>query len=188
MCRLFSGCSACHWRTSRKKRATPVSFNKVFSSLHDGSIVWLLTKLFYCTCSLLQHLKRREKKIRDDIEATAGVQSTSAQQEKSKDSSVREGHVVDGKWVGSVQIDIDDVEYLLEIWRNRCAVTGDRLGTVLELARWDLTRPSTCNNLVLMGAGALHKFDAEGVSSVPESVQQKIEARLDSCRVDANAY
>lgn len=98
------------------------------------------------------------------------------------------GRLVNGQWIGPVQIDGDDVEYLLEVWRNRCAVTGDRLGTVLELVRWDLSRPSTCNNIVLMGASALQKYDKEGKTSIPKEVQDRIEARLRTCRPDANAY
>ncbi|KAI2489955.1 ThiF family [Fragilaria crotonensis] len=95
-----------------------------------------------------------------------------------------EGRIVNGIWVGPIQIDGDDVEYLLEVWRNRCGVTGDKLGTVLELVRWDLTKPSRCDNLVLMGCRALKKFDVDNQESVPENVRQKIEQRLRSCRID----
>lgn len=98
------------------------------------------------------------------------------------------GSIVNGQWIGPIQIDDDDVEYLLEVWRNRCAVTGDRLGTVLELVRWDMTRPSTCNNLVLMGASTLQKYDENGKTTIPKDIQQRIEARLQSCRADAYSY
>lgn len=97
--------------------------------------------------------------------------------------------MVNGQWIGPCQIDGDDVEYLLEVWRNRCAVTGDRLGTVLELVRWDMTRPSTCNNLVLMGASALQSYDKNGdKTAIPKEVQGRIEAHLQSCRADVNSY
>ena len=88
-------------------------------------------------------------------------------------------------WVGPLQIDSDDVEYLLEIWRNRCGVTGERLGTVLELVRWDLTKPANCHNLVIMCTKALQKFDKDGKASVPDVVQKTIESRLESCRIDS---
>jgi hypothetical protein len=35
------------------------------------------------------------------------------------------GKLVNGQWIGPIQIDGDDVEYLTDIWRNRYAVTGD---------------------------------------------------------------
>ena len=99
--------------------------------------------------------------------------------------------MINGTWVGPAQIDHDDVEYLLaEVWRNRCAVNGDRLGTVLELVRWDISKPSDSSNLVLMGQKALQKFDeayaqcGDGRESVPVDVRKKIEARLASTRVD----
>ena len=41
-------------------------------------------------------------------------------------------------WIGHAQIDqADDMEYMMEIWRYRCAITGARLGVVLHLVRWD---------------------------------------------------
>lgn len=129
---------------------------------------------------LLQHLKRREVKIRESIEAkTAGSEA------KNEDDDKLSGRILDGAWVGPVQVDGDDVEYMLEVWRNRCGVTGERLGTVLELARWDLSKPSVCQNLVLMGTKALLKFDEDGRDSVPLDVQRTIENRLQSCRIDA---
>ena len=99
--------------------------------------------------------------------------------------------MINNTWVGPAQIDHDDVEYLLaEVWRNRCAVNGDRLGTVLEFVRWDIGKPSDSSNLVLMGQRALQKFDeayaqcGDGRESVPVDVRKKIEARLASTRVD----
>lgn len=127
---------------------------------------------------IFQHVKRRELKIRESVE---GVVSANEPGDDEKDM---DGRVVNGIWVGSIQIDVDDVEYLLEVWRNRCGVTGDKLGTVLELVRWDLTKPSRCDNLVLMGSRALKKFDAGHQESVPADVRQRIEERLRSCRID----
>jgi hypothetical protein len=91
-------------------------------------------------------------------------------------------------WIGELQIDQnEDVEYLLEIWRNRCAVTGARLGTVLHLTRWNLSRPSTCDNLVLVSANVLPQIEAdpEGYKCRMDlAIRTSIEQRLASCRVD----
>ena len=123
-----------------------------------------------------QHLKRREQTIQESV--VEGIQI--GLQGNDND----EGKLVNGIWVGPLQVDSDDVEYLLEIWRNRCGVTGERLGTVLELVRWDLTKPANCHNLVIMCTKALQKFDKDGKASVPDVVQQIIESRLESCRID----
>ena len=141
---------------------------------------------------MYQHLKRREKLIRDGLEARLSAEELEKLVRVSNDGDDRRSACfIYGKWVGSIQVDGDDVEYLLaEIWRNRCAVTGDRLGTVLELVRWDITKPSDCTNLVLMGARALEKFDkaeGDGRNTVAPEVQRKIERRLATCRVDFNA-
>lgn len=95
------------------------------------------------------------------------------------------GGMIGGVWVGPLAIDIDDFDYLLDVWRNRCAVTGARLGTVLQLTRWDDQRPGTCDNLVLMSQHALLAFDKEGgKDKIPVHVRQKIEARLATCVLD----
>lgn len=108
-----------------------------------------------------QHLKRREEKI------TKG-----------------EILVPDGSYLtrGGVEIDIDDVEYIMGVWRNCCAVTGARLGTVLELVRWDLSLPTRPDNLVLMSSHAIEAYDKEGHASIPKDIQQRIEKRLAACR------
>jgi len=126
---------------------------------------------------LLAHLKRREVRIRESIELTTNAKPVDEEEK-------RKGRVLNDTWVGPVQIDSDDVEYLLEIWRNRCGVTGDRLDTVLELTRWDLSKPSTCENLVVMGSKALRKFDERGKDGMSINIQQTIEKRLQSCRVN----
>ena len=114
-------------------------------------------------------------------------------QNKSKEIG-RAQRVVNGSWVGPPQIDSDDVEYILsEVWRNRCCISGETLGTVLEIARWDIGKPTNCQNLVLMGVKAMNKFDeaamasGDGRNSVPENVRRKIEARLASCQIDSRA-
>jgi tRNA A37 threonylcarbamoyladenosine dehydratase len=130
---------------------------------------------------LHQHLKNRENKIRERVEADLPPPEGDDKEEQF------EGRIVNGTWVGPIQIDPDDVEYLLEVWRNRCAITGDKLGTVLELIRWDLSKPSVCRNLVIMGKKAKQRFDATGQASVQEDIREKIEARLRSCRIDSYA-
>jgi hypothetical protein len=124
----------------------------------------------------LQKFNRREKKITDAVASNKTCET------------MHGGKLVNGQWVGPSQIDGDDVEYLMEIWRNRCAVTGDRLGTVLELVRWDMTKPSTCDNIVLMGLSALQKYDSDGKTSFSTEIQSTINARLALCRADAYAY
>jgi tRNA threonylcarbamoyladenosine dehydratase len=135
---------------------------------------------------LLQLLHRREKAIVQRV-LVDYKQGTS----KETDSTLQyppddlHGQVVGTTWIGPVLIDMDDVEYLLEIWRNRCAVTGARLGTVLELVRWDESRPSTCDNLVLMSKHALARFDSpHGKENIPETVRASIEERLATCRMN----
>ena len=123
---------------------------------------------------IFQHFKNREKKLQADSEN-------------------KEGKIKD-KWYGPLEIDADDVDYIhSEVWRNRCCVTGESLGTVLELSRWDLSNPSNCKNIVLLGVKAMRKFDealketGDGRNSVPPGIRQIIEARLQSCRIDSRA-
>ena len=101
-----------------------------------------------------QHLKRREQAIQEAVAEGVQVGLEGPGEE--------EGRLINGIWVGPLQVDSDDVEYLLEIWRNRCGVSGERLGTVLELVRWDASKPANCLNLVLMGTKALQNFDKDG--------------------------
>jgi tRNA A37 threonylcarbamoyladenosine dehydratase len=89
---------------------------------------------------------------------------------------------VNASYTGKIEIGPDDTEYLLGVWRNRCGVTGARLGTLLQLVRWDLSKPATSDNLVIMCTHALKAYDEEGRSSVPEEVQIRIEARLAAAR------
>ena len=93
-------------------------------------------------------------------------------------------------WIGPIQIDQDDIEYLMEVWRNRCAVTDNKLGTVMHLVRWDLSKPSTCNNMVMVCNHALKQYDDESSGRIqkekmPEYVRRRIESRLASMSRDA---
>jgi hypothetical protein len=59
-------------------------------------------------------VKRRELKFRESVESVVSLN------EPGDDEKDMDGRVVNGIWVGSIQIDVDDVEYLPEVWRNRC--------------------------------------------------------------------
>lgn len=128
--------------------------------------------------SLYQHLKQREKNL----------------EEKLKPSLIEPdgNYATGGIYIGPVQIDPDDVEYLMaELWRNRCALSGERLGTSLELYRWDKTKPATPNNLVLMCLKSAQKFEADfeqlgdGRIGVDDDIRKKIDARLSMCVLGA---
>ena len=84
-------------------------------------------------------------------------------------------------YTGPVEIDGDDVEYLYGIWKNKCAITGAKIGAVLGLVRWDLSRPATSDNLVLVSRPAMKKLDEEGKASIDPSVRARIEHRLAAC-------
>lgn len=83
---------------------------------------------------------------------------------------------------GPLEICSEDVDYLLGMWRNRCGVTGSRLGTTLSFARWDLSKPATTDNLVLMSTHALKAYDEKGKDSIPAEIQRRIELRLSASR------
>lgn len=90
-------------------------------------------------------------------------------------------------WLGPLQVDQDDIDYLMQVWRNRCAVTQARLGTIFHLVRWDVSQPSDLHNLVLMSAGALQKYDNPldyhcSWETIPSDVRQTIELRLQAIR------
>ena len=119
---------------------------------------------------LLQRMKQRENDLRSKFENDVG------------------------KWVGEIQIDTDDVEYILqEVWRNRCCITGASLGTVLHIVRWDLSKPSNCQNIVVLGAKALVVYEkalketGDGRSGFPLDARSRIESRLSTCMVDSRA-
>ncbi|EED91436.1 hypothetical protein THAPSDRAFT_262699 [Thalassiosira pseudonana CCMP1335] len=121
---------------------------------------------------------QREKNLEDKLMPTL----------KNGDENI----TTNGVYIGPILIDPDDVEYLMvELWRNRCGVTGDRLGTSLELYRWDRTRPATPNNLVLMSMKAAQKFEkdfealGDGRKGLDVDVVKRVEARLSTCILDA---
>lgn len=137
---------------------------------------------------IYQHLKSREQKIADQVLDNAKLKKVCL------DSITPDrfgGMIVNGTYIcKSLQVDQEDVEYLLELWRNKCAVTGDRLGVVLELVRWDLTKPTICSNLVLVSSNAISNFDLLHVEAnkknMDPAVRHRIESRLESCRIDVN--
>lgn len=127
---------------------------------------------------LYQHLKSREKRFED------------AHKSKLKEGS--EHYTTDGFYVGAVQIDPDDVEYLMaELWKNKCGISGERLGTVLELHRWDKSLPAAPSNLVLMSIKTATKFEkdfealGDGRLGVDVEVRGRVEKRLGTCVLDA---
>jgi hypothetical protein len=78
---------------------------------------------------LYQHLKDRERRPEDQL----------------RHCNMNRMHV------GSIQIDPNNLEYLMPtLWKNQCALLGERLGTTLELYGWDRRRSATPNNLVLI--------------------------------------
>lgn len=84
-------------------------------------------------------------------------------------------------YTGPIEIDSDDVEYFYGIWRNRCAVTGAKIGAVLGLTRWDASKPATTDNIVLMSKPAMQRFDEKGKSSIDPTIRARIEDRLAAC-------
>ena len=110
---------------------------------------------------MLQHIKNREGEVKEQIE---------------------KGTAVEGA-VHGVEVDTDDVEYLMaELWRNRCLISGDRLGTSLELIKWDATKKATLSNLVLMSAKGMKEFAKVGKEGLKAEVVEQIERRLSLAR------
>jgi tRNA threonylcarbamoyladenosine dehydratase len=163
---------------------------------------------------LYQHFQNRERKLYDTAHSTAAVVQT-IQKVDEHDETLgeyvtfqRRGGGTDDDdetrttttttttmtwWVGTtVQINItDDMEYLLEIWRNRCAISAARIGTTLHLVRWDLQRPSTLDNIILLGdkGNILQQFDADRESfkaGMDQDLRRSIEQRLLLSRVHSH--
>jgi tRNA A37 threonylcarbamoyladenosine dehydratase len=136
---------------------------------------------------MFQHFKNRERNVKNEVEEKYD--------DKEEDGNiVKSSRLVNGFHIGQVEIDMDDVEYLLaEIWRNRCCVSGETLGTVLHLSRWDYSKPANCQNIVLLGVKAMNKFNeafaktGDGRESVPVAIRERVEARLATCKVDCRA-
>ncbi|KAL3823059.1 hypothetical protein ACHAXA_011111 [Cyclostephanos tholiformis] len=135
---------------------------------------------------LYQHLKVRERRLEDRLRPT----TTSS----SSDPAIDDGNrtTENGTYVGPIMIDPDDVEYLMvELWKNQCALSGERLGTALELYRWDMSKPATPNNLVLMSAKSAKKFEedyerlGDGRYGIDDAVRRRVEARLKMCVLGA---
>lgn len=105
------------------------------------------------------------------------------------DDDVNNAMTPDIVWIGPLQIDMDDVEYIMEVWKNRCSISAKRLGAVLELVRWDISKPASCNNIVLMSAPCKKEWDEHGRRPhyLPHDVRQRIENQLAKCLVDSKA-
>lgn len=143
---------------------------------------------------LYQHFQNRERKLHDTAHNATIVSKIERVDEQDEDlGEYVTFHSKNGNettwWVGTtLQVNItDDLEYLLETWRNRCAITRSRIGTTLHLVRWDLQRPSTIDNIVLIGGNILPKFDDDletFKAKMNEDVRRSIEQRLLRSRVD----
>lgn len=99
---------------------------------------------------------------------------------------VRPSTTLNEYWDAPPKIDVNDVECILfEVGRNRCCVSEETLAIVLKITRWDMTKPSNCLNLVIMGSKALKQFDVASTSTgdgrinVHPDARKRIEARLD---------
>ena len=130
---------------------------------------------------ILQKLKSRQQKV---------MQQHQNQVNDMEAAMAAGGCLVndDTLWIGPVWIDEDDVEYLLELWRNRCAVTQARLGVTLELVRWDAAQPCACHNLVLMSQKAAQEFQVTGKEGLDPAVRAAIQERLATSRLGASVY
>ncbi|CAM9790110.1 unnamed protein product [Heterosigma akashiwo] len=75
-------------------------------------------------------------------------------------------------------VDNGAIEYMIvQVWRQRCAVTGNRFGGPTRLpvlARWDAARPLAPDNLVLLMPDLADKLEKEGQGVFDESIRQKI--------------
>jgi tRNA A37 threonylcarbamoyladenosine dehydratase len=149
---------------------------------------------------LYQHLKSREKKLEDQFSHSSSSSSSVVVPTTTLEggSTTVNGGLNDNNtkysniYVGPIMIDPDDVEYIMsELWKNQCAISGDRLGTTLELHRWDRSRPAMPNNLVLLSAKTANKFEedfekfGDGRTGVDESIQRRVDARLRLCVLGA---
>ena len=132
----------------------------------------------------------------NDVKSTSNVKTSDMQNMKEEKPNYTNYHLskshlsFNNIWVGTSQIDMDDVDFLLSTqWRQKCAITTAKLGTVLELIRWDMSKPPTLDNLVLMGIKSIRKFDESGWdrSTFGEDVRKKVEKRL-SHASDENQY
>lgn len=81
-----------------------------------------------------------------------------------------------------VNIDDEELEFLIhQVWKNRCATTGLRIGghAPLVLSRWNVDAPPTVSNLILTTQAEAVKLDTLGRSeAIPRDVQNYITSRL----------
>ena len=87
-------------------------------------------------------------------------------------------------WVFGCSIDIDDIEFIMsDLWSNRCAITGERLGNMLELYKWVPTEVACAENLVLMSARGRKTFlKAGGKDGLEKKIVEFVEGRLEYAR------
>jgi len=80
-------------------------------------------------------------------------------------------------------IDAALVEFIVcHIWRQRCAITGNRLGgpyQLLVLTRWDRNKGLLPNNLVLLMPAEAKKLEEIGHQAFSQSIVANISHRLD---------
>jgi len=105
---------------------------------------------------LFQHFKTREDQI------TKLVQSRT---EDGDSLDIESGCTVNGIWIGDLQVDQDEMDSVFEVWKNRCAISGARLGTVLKLYRWDLSKPSNFGNVILVSSHVMEQLDTNTLNT-----------------------
>jgi tRNA A37 threonylcarbamoyladenosine dehydratase len=112
---------------------------------------------------LLQHINSREGQLKKAIEDKEAIEGA----------------------VSGSEVDIDDVEYLLmDLWKCQCAITDQRLGSQLELIKWDITKPARVDNLVLLSTEGWRTFrKAGGKDGLDKAMHDKIEARIQFAKV-----
>ncbi|KAG5186818.1 hypothetical protein JKP88DRAFT_244010 [Tribonema minus] len=84
-------------------------------------------------------------------------------------------------------IDLDDISYMVEQWRARCAVTRARMigADQLELVRWDPGHELMPNNIVLLSMPVIKRVEAEGRDeAISAESRAFIEATLRQQRAD----
>lgn len=81
-----------------------------------------------------------------------------------------------------VNIDDEELEFLIQqVWKNRCSVTGLRIGghAPLVLSRWDVSAPATVSNLFLSTQAEATRYDESGRRAFSESTCDYISRRLE---------
>lgn len=78
------------------------------------------------------------------------------------------------------RLSLDDIQYITdEVFRGRCARTNAAVGG-LKLVRWDVTKPPTLDNLVLLCTSALHHHDntIKSLDDYDVEFRSAVEAKL----------